>query len=90
LKLAKKFTLLEEPADDFDIAEDAVFAADWPDLVLYNRRIVPKESTQDLRLPIVRSISWSKLAKIRVRVGGWRWKSTWWGYWHVRTTYDMW
>jgi hypothetical protein len=28
LKLAKKFTLLEEPADDFDIAEDAVFAAD--------------------------------------------------------------
>jgi hypothetical protein len=43
LKLASEFTSLEEPADDSDIASDAVFTADGPDFIGSGRRVVPKD-----------------------------------------------
>jgi hypothetical protein len=70
VKLTGEFTLLEEPTDDSDIATDAVFSAERPDLVGSERQIIPREPTQKLRLLIVRSISWSKFAKTGVRAGG--------------------
>jgi hypothetical protein len=57
LKLTGEFTSLEEPADDSDLAVNAVFSADGPDFVGFERRIDPREPTQKLRLLIVRSIS---------------------------------
>jgi hypothetical protein len=56
-KLAGEFTSLEEPTDDSDLAADAVFPADRPEFIGSERRIVPKEPMQKLRLPIVISIS---------------------------------
>jgi hypothetical protein len=70
LKLTGEFTMLEEPIDESDIAIVSVFSADGSDFVGSERRINPKELTRKLRLPIVRFISWSKLAKTGVRVGG--------------------
>jgi hypothetical protein len=70
VKLTGEFTLLEESTDDSDIAAVMVFPADGPDFVGTERRIEPKEPTQKFRLPNVRSISSSKLAKTGVRVGG--------------------
>jgi hypothetical protein len=55
-KLTGKFTSLEEPTDDSDFAADAVFPANGPDFIGSERQIDPKEPTQKLRLPIVRSI----------------------------------
>jgi hypothetical protein len=68
--------LPEDPTDDSDIAIIAVLLADGSDFVKSKRWVEPKDLTRKFRLPIVRSISWSKLAKTRVRVGGWGWKST--------------
>jgi hypothetical protein len=70
MKLTGEFTLLEEPTDDSDTAIVAVFPADGSDFVGSERQIEPKEPTRKFRLPIVRSISRSKLAKTGVRVGG--------------------
>jgi hypothetical protein len=70
VKLTGEFTLLEEPTDDFDIVADAVFSPDGPDFVGSERRVIRKDSTQKLRLLIAKSISWSKVAKTGVRVGG--------------------
>jgi hypothetical protein len=57
LGLTGEFTLLEEPTDDSDLAVDTVFLADGPEFVRSERRIVPREPMQKLRLQIVRSIS---------------------------------
>jgi hypothetical protein len=57
VKLTCEFTLLEEPTDDSDIDAIAVFPADGPDFVGSERRIEPKEPTQNFMLPNVRSIS---------------------------------
>jgi hypothetical protein len=70
VKLTGEFTSLEEPTDDSHIATDAIFSTDGPDFVGSERRGVPKDLTWKLRLPIVKSISWSKFAKTGVRVGG--------------------
>jgi hypothetical protein len=70
LKLTGEFTLLEDPTDDSDMAAEVVSSTDGPDFVGSERRIVPKEPMRKLRLPIVKSISWSRLAKTGVRVGG--------------------
>jgi hypothetical protein len=70
LKLTGEFTSLEEPTDDSDIVADAVFSLDGPDVVGSERRVVCKDLTQKLRLLIAKSISWSKVANIGVRVGG--------------------
>jgi hypothetical protein len=43
LKLTGEFTSLEEPTDDSDIAVDAVFSTDGPDLVGSERRIIPRD-----------------------------------------------
>jgi hypothetical protein len=56
-KLTGEFTSLKEPTDDSDIAIVAVFPADGSDFIESERRIDPKEPTQKLILPIVRSIS---------------------------------
>jgi hypothetical protein len=55
LRLTGEFTSLEEPTDDSDITADAVFSVDGSDLVKSEKRIVPREPTQNLRRPIVRS-----------------------------------
>jgi hypothetical protein len=55
LKLTGKFTSLEEPTDDSNVIVDAVFSVDRSDLVESEKRIVPREPTQNLRLLIVRS-----------------------------------
>jgi hypothetical protein len=70
MKLTDEFTSLEEPTNDSDIAIVAVFPADGSNFIGSQRRIEPKEPTRKFRLPIVRSISRSKLAKTGVRVGG--------------------
>jgi hypothetical protein len=69
-KLTGEFTSLEKPTNDSDMAIVAVVPADRSDFVGFERQIDPKEPTRKFRLPIVRSISWSKLAKTGVRVGG--------------------
>jgi pyruvate/oxaloacetate carboxyltransferase len=69
VKLTGEFISLEEPTDDSDIVIVAVFPADGSDFVESKRQVEPKEPTQKFRLPIVRSISRSKLAKTGVRVG---------------------
>jgi hypothetical protein len=56
-KLIVKFTLLQEPTDDSDIAIVMVFLANGSDFVESERRIEPREPTRKFRLPIVRSIS---------------------------------
>jgi hypothetical protein len=76
VKLTIEFTSLEEPANDSDVAIVAVFHIDGSNFNGSERQIEPKESMWKFRLPIVSSISWSKLAKTGVRVGGWGWKST--------------
>jgi hypothetical protein len=70
VKLTGEFTSLEEPTDDSDIAIVAVFPADGSDFIGSERQIDPKEPTRKLRLPIVRSVPSSRLAKIRVKAGG--------------------
>jgi hypothetical protein len=70
VKLIGEFTSLEEPTYDSDIAVVAVFPADGPDSIGYERRIEPKEPTRKFKLPNVRSISRSKLSKTGVKVGG--------------------
>jgi hypothetical protein len=57
LKLTGKFTSLEEPTDDSDLAVDAVFPADGPEFIGSKRRTEPRDPMQKLRLPIIRSIS---------------------------------
>jgi hypothetical protein len=57
VKLIGKFTLLEEPTNDSDIAAVVVFHADEPDSVGSERRIEPKEPMRKFKLPNVRSIS---------------------------------
>jgi hypothetical protein len=57
VKLTYKFTLLEEPTDDFDIAAVMVFPADGLDFAGSDRQIEPKEPTRKFRLPNIRSIS---------------------------------
>jgi hypothetical protein len=42
VKLTGKFTSLEEPTDDSDIATDVVFSADGPNFVGSERQVVPK------------------------------------------------
>jgi hypothetical protein len=70
VKLTSKPTSLEEPTDDSDIAAVVVFSADRPNFVGSERRIEPREPMRKFGLSNVRSISRSKLAKTRVRVGG--------------------
>jgi hypothetical protein len=70
VKLTGEFTSLEEPTDDSDIAAVTVFPADGPDFVGSERQIEPTEPTRKFRLPNVWSMSYSKLAKTGVRVGG--------------------
>jgi hypothetical protein len=57
VNLTSEFASLEELTDDSDIAADVVFSADGPDFVRSERRVVPKDPTQKLRLPIIKSIS---------------------------------
>jgi hypothetical protein len=57
VKLTGEFTSMEEPIDDSDITAVTVFPAGGHDFVGSKRRIEPREPTQNLRLPIVRSIS---------------------------------
>jgi hypothetical protein len=57
LKLASEFTSLEEPADDSDLAADAVFTVDGSEFIRSERQIEPKDPMQKLMLPIVRSTS---------------------------------
>jgi hypothetical protein len=70
LKLTGEFTSLEEPIDDYDLAANAVFSADGPEFIGSERRVQPRDPTRKLRLPIVKSISGSTLAKTGARVGG--------------------
>jgi hypothetical protein len=44
-KLTGEFTSLEEPTDDSDLAEDAVYPADRPKFIKSERRIDPREPT---------------------------------------------
>jgi hypothetical protein len=53
-----------------DVAAAAVFPADRPEGIGSERRREPRDPTQKLKLPIIRSISWSRLAKTEARVGG--------------------
>jgi hypothetical protein len=56
-RLTSKFTSLEEPADDSDIAIVADFLADGSDFVGSERQIKPMDPTQKFKLPIARSTS---------------------------------
>jgi hypothetical protein len=47
-----------------------VLLADGSDFIESERRIEPKDPTRKFRLPIIKSISYSKLAKTSMRVGG--------------------
>jgi hypothetical protein len=55
--LNSEFTSLDEPIEVPDVAAAVVFPADGPEDIRSERRIEPKDPTQKLKLPIVRSIS---------------------------------
>jgi hypothetical protein len=74
--LINEFTSLEEHPDDSNTTIVVVLSTDGSDFVGCERWVAPKELTRKLRLPIVGSIPWSKLAKTRLKAGGWVWKST--------------
>jgi hypothetical protein len=46
------------------------FTVDGPKYIGSERQKEPWDPTQKLRLPIIKSISWSRLAKIGIMVGG--------------------
>jgi hypothetical protein len=68
--LTGEFTSLDEPTKVSVVATIVVVPADEPDFIGSERRIEPRDLTQKLKLPIIRSISWSKFAKTVARVGG--------------------
>jgi hypothetical protein len=70
LVLAGEFTSLEEPTEVFHATADAILLADRPGGIESERRREPRDPTRKLKLPTIRSISWSSLAKIGARVGG--------------------
>jgi hypothetical protein len=76
LLLAGKFTSLVKPMESSSVTADAVFPADGPEGIRSERQREHRDPTQKLRLPIVKSISWSRFAKTRARVGGCGQKST--------------
>jgi hypothetical protein len=57
LMLTSEFTLLDEPAEVSEVASIAFFPADGPKFIGFERRTEPRDPTQKLKLPIVRSIS---------------------------------
>jgi hypothetical protein len=57
VRLTGEFTSLEEPTDDPDIVILSALLADGPDFVASKRRVEPEGPTQNLKLPIVSSIS---------------------------------
>jgi hypothetical protein len=70
LMLTDEFASLEEPTEDSEVATAAVLLADGPKKIGSKRQRQPRDSTQKLKLPIVRSISRSRFAKNGTRVGG--------------------
>jgi hypothetical protein len=70
LKLTDEFTSLKEPTRVFDFAADVVFPTDGPEFIKSERQTEPRDLMRKLRLTIIRSISLSKFAKTRDRVGG--------------------
>jgi hypothetical protein len=52
------------------------FFCRWTRFIGSERRTEPRDPTRKLKLPIVRSISWSKFVKTGARVGECCWKST--------------
>jgi hypothetical protein len=69
-KLTGEFASLEEPTKDLDIAIVLASLADGSGFAGSERRIEPKDPMRKLRLPIVRSISWSRLSNIGVKFDG--------------------
>jgi hypothetical protein len=57
VKLTGEFTWLEEPTDDPDTVIVLVLLVDGSGFVKSERRVEPKDPTQKLTLPIVKSIS---------------------------------
>jgi hypothetical protein len=68
--LIGKFTSLDEPTEVPEVDAILVCPADGPKFIGSKRRTEPKDPTRKLKLLIVRSISWSRFAKIGARVGG--------------------
>jgi hypothetical protein len=55
--LTNEFTLLDEPTEVYEVAAIRVFPADGSEFIGSERRTEPRDPTQKLKLPIVRSIS---------------------------------
>jgi hypothetical protein len=68
--LTGEFASLEESTKVYEFAAYVVFPADRSEFIRSERRTKPRDPTRKLRLPIVRSISWSRFAKTGARVGG--------------------
>jgi hypothetical protein len=68
--LAGEFTSLAKPMESSGVAADAVFPAHGPEGIRSERRRERRDPTRKLRLPIVRSIFWSRFAKTGAKVGG--------------------
>jgi hypothetical protein len=57
LMLTSEFTSLDEPVEVFELASIAVYPADGPKFIGFERRTELRDPTQKLKLLIVRSIS---------------------------------
>jgi hypothetical protein len=62
LMVAGEFISLDEPTEVSDVATVVVFPTDEPKGIGSERRREPRDPTRNLKLPIVRSISQSRLA----------------------------
>jgi hypothetical protein len=65
-----EFTSFDEPTKDVDIVVDAELSTDGPEQIGSDRRVEPLDPMQKLRLPIVRSIPWSRMLKTGIWAGG--------------------
>jgi hypothetical protein len=74
--LTDEFASLEELTEIAEVAATMGLLANGPEKNGSERRRVPKDPMQNLKLSIVRSMSWSRLLKIETRVGGCGRKST--------------
>jgi hypothetical protein len=70
LTLTGEFSSLDEPTDASMVVVFVISFADGPDSIGSERRVEPRGPTQNLRLVVVRFVSYPKFTKTGARVGG--------------------
>jgi hypothetical protein len=65
-----EFASLVEPTDDVNVADGMELTADGPEQIGSERQKVPCDPKRKLKLPIIRSVPWSRLSLAGSRAGG--------------------